>query len=758
MSDLHNKEQLDESLVEKFPKVNLDKDGFALEDILAEFGRNGTSPAPDPAQAAPTAEDTPAEPAAPAAEDEDADMRIARPRSKDSSGDWREITKDLPVLPKSVIAKARKIVAFPTAEKETAAEETRPASPAPEVDDTPLMRIEQVMSQTVDSVLEGNDDALLDEPVSFQEQLEKAKNAAVDGWQRMEEAVRQRQQRPKKPDWEPPEVEEEEDEPASAEPEPDLETAMREERRSCKRMRRQLLLDVPPVLALVVLSVMHTWMAQRLPAFWMESSRTQALVMGGLLLLSAIAAPVLVQIAWNDLKEKHITCVQAALFSEAVTLLACIVGAIQGRELALPMAAPAALFAWMTLYGRLQTADMHRRMYHLADLGGVPPYSPAMTAAGLCKQRGRMDGFYRTIQRADPQQRAERLLLPLLLIACTVCSGVVCLSGGRMGEFFWVWSAMLTASLALGLPLTAILSLHMLTKRLGRSGAAVAGWSGARSISRAKRMVLTDSDLFPTGTYTLNGMKAYGEEIGKILSYAATMAHASQSPLRPIFDQLLSSEGGHLQEVGEVRYYEEGGVEGVIRGESVVMGSAYCMKKRHVTLPRELKVETGVFLAVDRQLIAIFAIKYQPSRNVEWALRALKRNRIELVLGTRSSNITPGLLKRKFSLDVKPIYPSVSTRLSLFALSEESAPRADGILYREGLMPYAEMVMGSRRCARVVRISTAFAWLSSLAGLLLSYYLTNSAAYTAMGSGYVLAFLLLLLLPVWLLAGMVKIY
>ena len=73
-------------------------------------------------------------------------------------------------------------------------------------------------------------------------------------------------------------------------------------------------------------------------------------------------------------------------------------------------------------------------------------------------------------------------------------------------------------------------------------------------------------------------------------------------------------------------------------------------------------------------------------------------------------------------------------------------------------MPYAEMVMGSRRCNRVVKISTTFAWLSSLAGLLLSYYLTNSAAYTAMGSGYVVAFLLLLLLPVLLLAGMVKIY
>lgn len=110
-----------------------------------------------------------------------------------------------------------------------------------------------------------------------------------------------------------------------------------------------------------------------------------------------------------------------------------------------------------------------------------------------------------------------------------------------------------------------------------------------------------------------------------------------------------------------VNYCEEGGVEANIRGETVLMGSAYFMKKRKVALPRDMKLSTGVFLAVDGALTAVFAVKYQPSRNAEWALRTLKRFHIVPVLAVRSGNVTPGLIKRKFGVDAKPVYPDVST-------------------------------------------------------------------------------------------------
>ena len=121
-----------------------------------------------------------------------------------------------------------------------------------------------------------------------------------------------------------------------------------------------------------------------------------------------------------------------------------------------------------------------------------------------------------------------------------------------------------------------------------------------------------------------------------------------------------------------------------IHGETVMMGSAYFMKQSKVTLPRDLKLKTGVFLSVDGQLIAIFAIKYQASRNVDWALRAVRRNRIQPVLAVREGNVTPGLLKRKFSFDVKPVYPDVSTRLALSELTEQRG-EPNAVIYRTPL-------------------------------------------------------------------------
>lgn len=259
---------------------------------------------------------------------------------------------------------------------------------------------------------------------------------------------------------------------------------------------------------------------------------------------------------------------------------------------------------------------------------------------------------------------------------------MVCFGGeGQPVRPLWIWSALLSGGLPLALPVAGTLPLSSLNRRLNRSGSAVAGYAGASAITAARRMVVTDDDLFPPGTVSLNGLKLYGEEIGKVVSYAATAAQAAGSQLTPLFDQLLASEGGTHLHLEDLRFYEDGGIGGTIRGESVTMGSAYFMKKHHVSLPRDLKLKTGVFLAVDGQLIAIFAIKYQPSRNVEWALRAMRRNRITPVLATRSANITPALLKRKFRLDARPLYPDISTRLALSELTEGRG-RPHAIIYR----------------------------------------------------------------------------
>jgi hypothetical protein len=441
----------------------------------------------------------------------------------------------------------------------------------------------------------------------------------------------------------------------------------------------------------------------------------------------------------------------------------------------LPFAAPAAALLYLCACGQYRAARARYDSFRLAQLGGTPPYVASVTAAGACKQQGRLEGFYRMWQSPDPAARWQPILTPLYLALATVLALVAALSGHQMNRFLWLWSALLSATVPLSLPLSGTLPLSLLCRRLHKSGCAVAGWRGARAITAARRVVVTDEDLFPAGvlslhgkeknepsaalgTVELNGLKVYDQEIGEALAYAEALCRAAGSQLTPLLLQLMDGQVSFRYDAHDLHYYEDGGIDCTVRGATVAMGSAYFMKKRRIALPRDLKMETGVFMTVDGRLAAIFAVKYLPSRNVEWALRALRRNRVTPVLATRGVNITPNLLKRKFRLNARPIYPGVATRLALADLTAQPGETPNALIYRDGLLPMAETVIGSQRMCQAVRWSTILSWIGGLCGLVLSYYLTTAGDFAALSPLYMLAFLVLLLLPTLLLSGLVKYY
>ena len=346
------------------------------------------------------------------------------------------------------------------------------------------------------------------------------------------------------------------------------------------------------------------------------------------------------------------------------------------------------------------------------------------------------------------------VMLPVILTATVVFALLASVGQRRGADFLWCWSALLTAAGGFALPLAYSLPFSRLAKRLQKSGAAVAGYAGAERVCRKRAMILTDSDLFPPGTVTLNGMKLFGEQLGKVVSYADSLARASGSGLVRLFDGLMSSEGGHTEPVEDFSFYEEGGVSGTIHGETVLLGTASFLRKMDVRLPGNINLRTGVYLAVDRQLVAVFAVKYLASENVEWALKSMKRGRITPILAVRDGNLTPALIKRKFGGRVKVVYPELSARLAL-SEQETGAGRPDALLFREGLMPYAEAVAGSRRYTKTARRCTFLSMLGSVTGLILAFYLSFSAAYALLTPLALLVFLLLWTVPVFLLSGWV---
>ena len=722
------------------PSVPEDE-SFTLESILAEYGKGGRQPA----QTAETPE--PAPTPMPEPEPEPIPEPIPEPESEPE-----EITTRLPKTGKKQKKKRPKkkqdTAEFPVipTKPEPAAPPAPPVPPEPEEELPPdRVSLKNVMHDTVDAVLAENDDGILETPPTLKERLQGLlerrhvrRGLPQDTEQLWEEP--QQRRRPEPP----------------PEPEPDSDEAFRAEKRRVKHLRRSLTVLTFPVAALLALAILDG--LGYMPAAWMESAMLRALVPCGVLLLAAMLAADVWKYAFREVKGGHVTSALGALLLTFVTVFDGIVSAAVTQDGHAPFAATAALLVWMELWALLLRAETRREAFQLVNVGGEPPYVASCVDVGLCKQKGRLAGFYHMTDKPDPARRWQWYLTPLLLSAATVLAAVVCLTGQGMERFLWVWSAHLTVALPLSLPLTAALPLQRLQHRLTRGGSALAGYAGAPALSRSRQLLVTENDLFPTGTVAFNGYKVYGEERIKMLSYAAGMAQEAHSQLAPLFRQQLAAEGGFSARVDDLRFCEEGGVTGTIRGETVAMGSAYFMRKQKVPLPHDLKLQTGVFLAIDGVLGAIFVIKYQPSRNVDWALRALRRAGLRPALAVRSGNVTPGLLKRKFGFDGKPVYPNVSARLALSDVMEQRGKIPNAVIYREGLMPLAEAVIGSRRLRGVVRTGTWLCYLGAVVGLLLTYYLTSVGSYGTLSPLYMLGFLALWLLPTLLLSGLAKRY
>lgn len=488
--------------------------------------------------------------------------------------------------------------------------------------------------------------------------------------------------------------------------------------------------------------------------YWTDEALIQSVVMLLCLAVTAILGRGVFARGVRALGRKHCTVDLLASLSLVVTAADCVSRLLlPQRSDAMPYAAVSCMAVAFALWGGSRAARGTYDTFRAAAMDDDPPYLVTETEVGACKQSGTVRGFYTAVMKDDAVTLWQSALLPVVLMASLVFAGLGSLGQGRGADFLLNWSAILCAGTTFALPLCWALPWSRLARRLHKAGCALGGWYGAETITRKRGMSLTDTDLFPPGTLSLNGVKMFGEELPRAASYAASMARASGCGLQRLFDGLVRSESGHYETVEEFSFYEEGGFSGTIRGESVLLGTASFMRKMEVRLPGGLNLRTGVFLAVDRQLTAVFAVKYNAAENVDWALRMMRRGRVTPILAARDPNITPVLLKRKFHKSVKVEFPDLTERVALSeAEQDRGMPRA--LLFREGLLPYAETVVGSRRLCKAVRRSGTLALLSSAAGTLLSFYLTFLGAYGLITPLALLIFLLLWTLPVLLTADL----
>ena len=377
-----------------------------------------------------------------------------------------------------------------------------------------------------------------------------------------------------------------------------------------------------------------------------------------------------------------------------------------------------------------------------------------------CKWSGVPSGFGSQIQMDDGAQRIYRVVCPLLLLSCVLFSLLSSYGLGKPGHLLWCLSATFTASAAFGGALVYGRPFHKVARRLAQSGGALAGWPGMAQSKKGDRAVITDGDLFPPGYVELNGIKVFGDwPVEKVVGYTATLIRDSGSGLTKLFHDLLRAQGAIFRRAEGLCCYEGGGLSAHIRGEQVLVGSAAFMTLMEVKLPQGLHVKNAVFCAIDGELAGIFALNYTLPETVFPALDALMRERVGPVLATRDFNLIPSMLHQRFKLAAdKMDFPPVERRRELSDPEGPHSATITAVLCREGLMPYADAVVGVKRLRWATRFGAALTCIGSTVGVLLAYYLTAMDAYGSLSPLNLLVFLLFWVAPVWFLTSWVPRY
>ena len=634
--DLEFEETLaDSELLLKNTARSMDEDAeFTLESILAEYG-SGTPAAPEPEEKEP---EPPAEKKPPA-------KVVPLPKKAEAAKNTVDETADetarIPVIPFPGAKKAEEPV-------EAEPEETPEEEPAQD-DEPKSMSLQDVLAQTVQEALSEREDTIIEEEPPRRGLFSRRKMRDTEQLYDDAEEEEDEEEEFEEPDPELP-----------APPLPETLSDYRAQLSGATKARRGAGIFT---LLLCVMAVLEHFSI--LPEAYTADPMIRALP---LLAVEAIVCAI----GWRIFARTIRSLRQGKTTSGFLTMLLCLVTLLDTAlyaflparaALSLPLPALGAMSVYCALLGESLRLHGMYDTFRIAAIGNAP-YIVTVTAGGAAKRVGLPGGFSNSARANDPYSRWQRVLLPVFLAAAVVFGVLSTLETKQNALLAWNLSVLLASANLLAFPMVCALPLKRISERLTKSGSDVADFSDADAIRRSNCVILTDGDLFPPGTVTLGGLKVFGEESGKVISYAATMAHASESGLSRLFDNLLASDGGFREQVEDVDFYEEGGGGGRIHGETVLFGTAGFMRKRGVHLPRNLGLKTGVFLSVDGTLIAVFAVKYMPAENVDWALHALHHSRITPVLAVRDGNITPALLKRKFGTDARAVYPKLSTRLA----------------------------------------------------------------------------------------------
>ncbi len=345
-------------------------------------------------------------------------------------------------------------------------------------------------------------------------------------------------------------------------------------------------------------------------------------------------------------------------------------------------------------------------------------------------------GFVRRAEETPPDEALFSRSALLQLLAAMLLSLLTGLVKHSMGDYLYILSAILSCAVPVTALLAFALPFFIGSGRIFSSGAAVAGWSGIHDIGCSRNLIVTDRDLFPEETVSIETVRIFADDSAeRVIGFAGSMIAASGSGLAPSFAELMEKNNCRMRQVEDFQWLAGGGLQGRIEGSTVLCGSSDLMQLMNVKVPYRLVDRTTVLLAIDGVLYGIFKINYVGLPEIRTALQELIASNRHPIFAIRDFNITPDLLHEVFDVATDGYdFPPYGDRFRISEAKPSETSKVSAVICREGLGPLTHLADTGRSMYVAIRMNLIITAAVAVIGMILVFF-------KLIGSGEVSAWL-----------------
>ena len=299
----------------------------------------------------------------------------------------------------------------------------------------------------------------------------------------------------------------------------------------------------------------------------------------------------------------------------------------------------------------IQSEDFSRELSR-----GLPTELPEITYSVKTKY---VSSFLQASYAQDYAESINRVLVLICLLA-SIAVSVISYFVVETGSVYLSMS-ILSGLLAICAPFTATLvgNMPMLraARKLQKCNAVIAGYPVVEEYSAVKAATFKVKELFPEDSISLSAMKVFQENlIEQAILDAASVICATDSPLAPIFKNMIASNEKILKAVENIVYEDEMGLSAWVDGKRVLIGNAQLMHNHGIQTPsrdyEERYVGEGkqiLYLSNSGELTAMFALTYSANPRVAAQMKELADHGVSLIVHSTDPNLTAKKLSQLYN-------------------------------------------------------------------------------------------------------------